>query len=214
MLDLQPRVHLHEPELAVLEQELDGAGADVADCLRRLDRGFAHGRAQLRVHRRGGRFLEQLLVAALDRALALAEVDAVAVRIREDLHLDVARLVQGLFHEHSPVAEGMLGFGLRALQRGRQVVPGANKTHASPATSRERLDHHRKLGIFFVGRQHRHAGFGGELLRIRLVAHGADRGRGRTDPDAACFLHRCRELFVLREKPVARMNRITLGFEN
>ncbi len=30
MLDLQPRVHLHEIELAAAQQELDGAGADVA----------------------------------------------------------------------------------------------------------------------------------------------------------------------------------------
>ena len=43
MLDLQPRVHLHEVELAVgVEQELDRAGADVADGSRQRDRRRAH----------------------------------------------------------------------------------------------------------------------------------------------------------------------------
>ena len=43
MLDLQPRVHLHEVEAAVgMGDELDRARADVADRLRRLDRGLAH----------------------------------------------------------------------------------------------------------------------------------------------------------------------------
>ena len=50
MLDLQPRVHLHEIERAVLlGDELDGAGADVADGLRRGDRGLAHRAAALGV---------------------------------------------------------------------------------------------------------------------------------------------------------------------
>ena len=44
MLDLQPRVHLHEIEACrpALRDELDRAGADVADRLRRRDRGLAH----------------------------------------------------------------------------------------------------------------------------------------------------------------------------
>ena len=38
-----------------------------------------------------GRLLDDLLVAALDRALALAEVHERAVPVAEYLHLDVAR---------------------------------------------------------------------------------------------------------------------------
>ena len=41
-----------------------------------------------------GRLLDELLVAALDRAVALAEVDDVAVAVGEDLDLDVARVGQ------------------------------------------------------------------------------------------------------------------------
>ena len=79
-----------------LEQELDRAGADVAHRLREPDRGAAHALAQLRVHGRRGRFLDQFLVAPLHRAVALAEVDAVAVLVGEHLHFDVARVEERL----------------------------------------------------------------------------------------------------------------------
>ena len=47
MLDLKPGVHLEEIEFSrLVEQKLDGAGADVADGARRRDRGLAHLRAQ------------------------------------------------------------------------------------------------------------------------------------------------------------------------
>ena len=42
VLDLEPGVHLEEEELAVLVEELDGAGVDVAARLGHLDRRFAH----------------------------------------------------------------------------------------------------------------------------------------------------------------------------
>ena len=59
-------------------EELARAGADVADRARRArSGGLAEPRAQPRVDGRRRRLLEHLLVAALERAVALAEVDAV-----------------------------------------------------------------------------------------------------------------------------------------
>ena len=76
VLDLDARVHLEEEELAMaVEQALDRAGADVADRARGLDRHRSHARAQLGRDGRRGRLLEHLLVPALERAVALAEVD-------------------------------------------------------------------------------------------------------------------------------------------
>ena len=76
VLDLQPGVHLDEAEVARrVEQELDRAGAAVADRARDRDRDLAHAPAQRRRDRRRGRFLDQLLVPPLHRAVALAEVD-------------------------------------------------------------------------------------------------------------------------------------------
>ena len=94
MLDLQAGVHLHEVEASPsgVDDELDRAGADVADRPGRGDGGLAHAGAQRRRSCPGaGRLLDHLLVAALHRAVALEQVDAVAVAVGEDLHLDVAR---------------------------------------------------------------------------------------------------------------------------
>ena len=90
VLDLEAGVHLEEEELAVLVEELDGAGVDVAAGLGDLDRGLAHRLADLVGEVRGRALLDELLVAALGRAVALAHPHAVAVGVGDDLHLDVA----------------------------------------------------------------------------------------------------------------------------
>src|SRR5260221_13858668 len=90
MLDLEPRVHLHEEEMVALGDELDCPGADIADRLRRRDRRLAHRPATSLVHAGRRRLLDDFLMAPLDRAVALEEMDAVALRDGEDLHLDMA----------------------------------------------------------------------------------------------------------------------------
>ena len=70
VLDLEAGVHLEEEELAVLEDELDGAGAVVADGLGGLDSGFAHRLFDTLGKVRGRGFLDELLVAALRRAVS------------------------------------------------------------------------------------------------------------------------------------------------
>src|SRR3954464_11627470 len=77
MLHLQPGVHLHEEEpigpepLARIGDELDRARARIPDRAGRLDGPPAHGFAHLRRHARRGRLLDYLLVAALERTIAL-----------------------------------------------------------------------------------------------------------------------------------------------
>ena len=110
VLDLQAGVHLQEEERAVLAgDELDGAGAVVADGLGQRDRLLAHGLARLGIEQRRGRLLDDLLVAALDGAFALAQVDDVAVLVAQHLDLDVARVLDELLDEHAVVAEARLG---------------------------------------------------------------------------------------------------------
>jgi hypothetical protein len=95
--------------------ERDGVGADPV--------------AQLGVEVRGGRDLDHLLVAALHRAVALVEVDDVALGVGEDLHLDVARVDHRLLEEHGGVAERGLGLAHGRVDGVAQVLgparPGA-----------------------------------------------------------------------------------------
>jgi hypothetical protein len=71
------------------EQELHGTGVLVAHGLRRAHRQIADIGALLGGQLRAGGDLDQLLVAPLDRAVALEQVHHVAEAVAEDLHLDV-----------------------------------------------------------------------------------------------------------------------------
>ena len=103
MLHLQPRVHFHEPyavgaqAVAGVGDEFDRAGAFIIDRLGGADGGGADGFAGFLVHARRGGFLDHLLVAALERAIAFEQVDDIAVAIAEHLHLDMARALDPFF---------------------------------------------------------------------------------------------------------------------
>src|SRR5258706_2074252 len=96
MLYLDPRVHLHEIEVAMLVHEkFDGAYALVIDGRSRLDSRISHALAQFRRHKGGRRLLHQLLVPALNRAVPFAEVTDLSILVTRHLYLDMT----GLFHE-------------------------------------------------------------------------------------------------------------------
>ena len=89
VLHLESRVHLEESERAVSEQqELDGPRTHVAS--RQRDRAGRLSETGPKVggHRGRGRFLGHLLVAALQRAVPLAE------GVSQDLDLDVPSPVE------------------------------------------------------------------------------------------------------------------------
>ena len=219
MLDLQPGVHLHEVEAQVavaelLGDELDRAGADIADRLRRRHRGRAHLGAALGAHARRRRFLEHLLVPSLHRAVALEQVDAVALRVGEDLDLDVPRPRHVALDQHMVVAEAGLGLALARRQRGGEVVGLVDPPHALAAAAGAGLDQHRVadarglpgqqrrvvVAAVVAGHQ-RHAGLFHQCLRGRLAAHRADRAGRRADEDQAGIGAGLRELAFSDRKP-------------
>jgi hypothetical protein len=81
MLHLQARVHLHEVHRIGIEveDELDGAGPDVAHLFRQRRRVAHDLLAQRRGQHGGIRLLEHLLLVALHAAVAHAEHAGVAV---------------------------------------------------------------------------------------------------------------------------------------
>ena len=203
VLDLQPGVHLHEVEaqiavVALLGDEFDGAGADVADRLGRRHRRRAHLGAARLAHARRRRFLQHLLVAPLHRAVALEEVQAVAVGVGEDLDLDVARARDVALDQHMVVAEARLRLALARGQRGGEVGCGVDAAHALAATAGAGLDQHRVADLVGLARQQRrvvvlavvarhqrHAGLVHQRLGGGLAAHRRDRLGRRADEDQA-----------------------------
>jgi hypothetical protein len=185
---LQAGVHLQEVEILVFaDHELHRARALV---LHRLGEGhglLAHGLARGVGDEGRRRLFDHLLVAALDRAFALVQVNHVAVRIAQHLDLDVARLQHVFFDEHAVVAEAVAGFVAAAGEalEGFLVVEGHAKALA--ATAGRGLDHDRVADV--PGNLHRalrrfdgvvpardgvDLGLVGQLLGGDLVAHGRD----------------------------------------
>jgi hypothetical protein len=83
----------------------------------------------------GGRLLDDFLVAALHRAVALAQVDDVAEIIGEHLELNVARPLQKLLHVDLVVAEGGARFGLRDRDGIQERGFAVHHAHAATATA-------------------------------------------------------------------------------
>jgi hypothetical protein len=212
VLDLDPAVQLQEPELTSVEHELRGAGAAVADRPCEGDGGGAHLRPQLGIERRGRRLLEHLLVAALHRALALAERDHVSTGVAEELDLDVARALDEPLAEDSIDAEGGLGLALRRRERLIELAGLAHDPHPAPAAACGRLDHQREADFGrFALRHDRDARLPRDPLRLELVPAGAQRLRRGADPDEPRRLDRGRELGALREEAVAGVDRVRAG---
>src|SRR5207245_1481759 len=84
------------PTLTVLREEPERARAAIADLLARLNAALAHPRALLVGEPGRRRLLDDLLVPALHRAVALPQVDRVAMAVGEHLELDVARMLEKL----------------------------------------------------------------------------------------------------------------------
>ena len=101
VLDLEPGIDLDEVERAglVIDQELDGAGVLVTDLSADRECRLADGVAYRWVEVGGRGDLDDLLMPPLDRAIALVEVNQMAVPIAQKLHLDVLGAADELLEE-------------------------------------------------------------------------------------------------------------------
>src|SRR5690606_1616404 len=122
-----------EKELAVLVEEFDRAGASIFQLLHRLGADLPDVHTLLYIECGRIRLFPDLLVAALQRAIALAKMDCIAGTVAENLNLDVARLAEILFHIDGIVTESVGRLGTRGIKGLQQVgfLPG--NLHA-PAT--------------------------------------------------------------------------------
>ena len=69
---------------------------------------------------------------ALDGTLALAQINRVAVLVRQHLHFDVARIDDRFLDVDFAVAKRPLGFALRRFQSGFQLLWRMHQAHAFP----------------------------------------------------------------------------------
>jgi hypothetical protein len=225
MFHLDAGVHLDEVVVALgVDEKLDRACVRVFGGLGGANCGLAHLFAEAGGEEGRRRLLDQLLVAALHGAVALAEVEGLAVRVGEDLELDVAGLLDVFFEINRAVAEGF--FGLVAgdvvfLREGDVVVRDA---HAAAAAAGDGFDDDRIAdlagdldGLGLGGDWSVGAGDGGDLgffdgiLGDRFVAHHLDRLRLGADELDVTGLALGGEFGVFGKEAVARVDGVDVG---
>ncbi len=206
VLDLEAGVHLQEVRPAVRDEELDGPGAGVVDGAGGTYGEVVEFTGEFGRQARCRGLLDHLLVAALEGAVPGAERPHRAVGVGEDLHLDVAAVLDVGLHEHLAVAEGA-----RRLRAGRgqfavEVGEAPYDAHAASAAARRRLHQDRQVGLGDV----REGAMPISSL-ARLGRHRLDRLRRRSDPGQARVDDGACEAGVLGEEAVAGVDGVGAG---
>ena len=225
VLDLNAGVHLAEVEIAVvIDQEFDRTRVAVADALCQRNSRRGHLLAQLGRDESRRTFLDQLLVAALHRALTLEQVHHIAVVIAQNLHLDMARIVNIFFHVQAAVAEVGDSLCSGAVVRVLEVLDALRHADALAAAAGGRLEHDRiadalSLGDGFVkiaqrtvrAERDRNACGDRVALCLGFVAHQADGCRSRADKRQTGLRDALGKIRILGQEAEARMNGLTAG---
>ena len=230
MFDLETGIHLHEEETVLaqlagaVDDEFDRAGADIIHSLGGIDRGGTHGLAHIRGHARRRRFLDHLLVAALQRTVALVKMDHPAAAVAEHLDLDMTRIGDEFLDQDAIIAEAFRALALAAVQRREKVRSRLDLAHALAATTGDRLDQNRitdpagfggemvRVLVFAViAWRDRHAGFFHQGLGAVLQTHRPNRIGRRSDKDDVVGGAGVGESRVLRQKSIAGMDGIGAG---
>ena len=163
-------------------------------------------------------------MAALDRALSLAEVNDGAVMIAEHLEFDVARPLEILLDVDVADTERRFCFALRRLERFAELVGGADHAHAAAAAAGHRFDDHRVAEILrdllrlllaldgtLAAGKNRNARLLHRAARARLVAEQPNHIRRRPDEADMARLAHFSEVGALGQEAVARMDGVGAG---
>ena len=224
MLHLDPGVHLNEVGVAVpVHQELTGAGVAVTHGLAQADGAVKDLLPGLLGHGEGGGVLHHLLVAALDGAVTVEEVDHIAVVVRQDLDLHVLRALQVFLDEDLVVAEGLLGLVDGLLELLGHLLLAVDDAHPAAAAAVGGLQHYgvtHLAGHFYglLGGLHGvvHAGDDGhlrgdgDLLGGDLVAHGVHALHGGADEDQTVLLALLHQDRVLCQEAIPGVNGVNV----
>jgi len=220
MFDLDAGIHFEKVKVAgIIDEELHRTGVFVLNGLGKFDGGFPHPFTEIAIEEGGGGFFEKFLVAALDRAVAFADVDNFSALIAEDLEFDVVRFFNIFFKIDVGISEGFFCFhacGEEAFDEADVIVSGS---HSFAPSAGDRLNHYGIADLFcgfdrfllgsywaIASRGDGDAGFAGIFSSEGFISHSADRfGRGTDEADVA-GLANFGEVGVFGEESVARVN--------
>ena len=226
MLDLDARIHLDEVEAVGVEivEELHRAGVEVVRLARDGQRVSGQRFALRRNETRCRGALDDLLVAPLHRAVALEEMNDLAVRVGQHLDLQMAGPPDEPLEVDLVLAEGRGRLAPRRQQRRFQLAGTRHHPHAAPAAAPARLedagkaDPSRQLqrGRRVRGQRpgrgnRRHAGRRGDGPRGDLVAEPSQGVGARSDEGDSLRRAGFGELWRLGEETVSRVDGVGAG---
>ena len=169
---------------------------------------------------RGGD-LDDFLMATLNGAVALMEVDDVTLLIADDLYFDVFGPTDIALEEDGVVAEGATSLALGFVEEWNQIFRIFDHAHAATTATEGCLNYEWKtdflgfLDRFFAiadgilgARERRDLGLFGNFSSFYLIAHTAEKIRTGTDKVEAIFFTSAGEISVFREETIARVNEV------
>src|SRR5262245_3093083 len=187
MFDLDTRIHLDEVELAVFIEKLDGSDAQISNLAHGLRHRLTDRVPRAGVERRRGAFLPDLLVSALQGAVALAKMNGISLAVAKHLDFDMAGPFEIFFDITGVISECGFSFGARGGKRRRQLAGADDHLHAAASATCRGLDEYRvanlagNLGRFLVSghttiraRHDRNTELPRRAFSLDLVAHQAD----------------------------------------
>ncbi len=225
MFDLDAGIHFEKVKVTgIINEELHRTGVFVLNGFGQFDGGFPHAFAEIAIEKGGGRFFEKFLVAALDRAVAFADMDNFTALIAEDLEFDVVGFLNIFFQIDVGISEGFFCFhacGEEAFDEADVIVSGSHSFASAP---RDGFDHDGIADLlcgfdrFLLGSYRAiaswgdgDAGFAGIFSSEGFISHSADRfGRGTDEADVA-GLANFGEVGVFGEESVARVNGVNVS---
>ena len=141
VLDLKSRVHFHKIEilrataLITGNQKFDGSGADIIDRPRGSNGRLPERIAQVIGQVRRGRLLDDFLVAALDRTIALGQPKSAPVLVAKNLDLNMTSPNQITLQQHPIIAKTRSRFALASNQLGLEFSRLADDANPLAATA-------------------------------------------------------------------------------
>ena len=226
VLDLDTGVDLNEVGLHVggIDQELDGTSILVVGTGGQIASVLVQLLAKVIRERPTGGHLNDLLMASLDGAITLVQMNDVAGTIAKDLDLNVTGTLNELLHKDGTVAETGQSLTGGRLEEGLDVLHVADDAHALTTAAHGSLDDDGKAvlihkGLDLLGRlectvgtgNDGDAGLDGGLTGAGLVREGVEVVDGGADEGDAIVGAGLGELGRLGKESVSGMDGVDAG---
>ncbi len=219
MLHLKTGIHLQKIEIAVLvHQKFDSPGSRIVHRPSGSHRLFPHLLTELRSKERRRTLLHNLLIAALHRALAVEQMNHIAVIVTQNLEFYMMGFFYKFLQIDRIISERRHRLGTSGVVCLHHFIFTVYQPHPFTTTSHRCLQHDgiaylitdtyrlfSALQRLFRTGHHRHTSGNHALTGGNLVTHRLHRLSGRTDKDDPLLLATAGKIGILGQETITRV---------